>query len=136
LRKLSAGYGGAIPAEEHAMTLRTILASLAAGLALAACAQADEPAKKLAGARCAADDAPAVACTMSDDVDAAGTPAMQFVIGERRVRFTGKSQTGWWSGQLDGQPAMGYEVNRGHIVFSTLDLKANLEWWSEGSGGH
>ena len=115
------------------MSIRTIFASLAAGFALAACAHADEPVRKAAGARCAADDAPAAACTMSDTVDAAGAHAIEFVIGERHVRFTGKSQTGWWSGQLDGQPAMGYEVNRGHIVFSTVDLKSNFEWWSAGS---
>jgi hypothetical protein len=32
-----------------------------------------------------------------------------------------------------GQPAMGYELNRGHVVFSTVDLKNTFEWWTDGN---
>jgi hypothetical protein len=70
---------------------------------------------------------------MSDRVDANGTHNMQFVFGKHRVAFTGKSQTGWWSGQLDGHTAMGHELNRGHAIYSTLDLTTTFEWWSDGS---
>jgi hypothetical protein len=55
---------------------------------------------------------------------------MEFVFANNRVRFTGRSQGAWWSGQLDGQPAMGFELNRGHVV-STSDLKMTFEWWSK-----
>ena len=69
---------------------------------------------------------------MSDQVGSDGSHTMEFLFGKNRVRFSGKSQTGWWSGQLDGQTAMGRELNRGHVVFSTADLKTTFEWWSEG----
>lgn len=80
---------------------------------------------------CALDHAPAKPCEMSDRVEADGTHTMTFVSAQTRTRFIGKSQSGWWSGQLNGQPAMGYELNRGHVVFSTADLKTTFEWWSE-----
>jgi hypothetical protein len=70
---------------------------------------------------------------MSDQVATDGLQTMEFVFGNNHVRFTGKSQTGWWSGQLNGQPAMGRELNRGHVVFSTSDLKTTFEWWSKGN---
>ncbi|MEP7042204.1 MAG: hypothetical protein ABI843_04035 [Dokdonella sp.] len=77
--------------------------------------------------------APAVICSMQDKVAADGTHSMEFVFGAQRARFNGRSQTGWWSGQLDGQPAMGRELNRGHMIFSTLDLQTTFEWWSDGN---
>ena len=83
--------------------------------------------------QCALNDAPAVACRMTDNVDANGTHMMDFVFGTQHARFSGHSQTGWWSGQLDGRAAMGRELNRGHVVFSTVDLKTTFEWWSAGS---
>jgi hypothetical protein len=76
--------------------------------------------------------ATAVPCQMTDRVGADELHNLEFVFGNNHVRFTGMAQTGWWSGQLDGQPAMGHELNRGHVVFSTLDLKTTFEWWSEG----
>lgn len=82
---------------------------------------------------CVFDYAPAQPCTMRDHVEPDGTHVMTFVSADARTRFTGRSQTGWWSGELDGRPAMGYELNRGHIVFSTVDLETTLEWWSEGN---
>jgi hypothetical protein len=84
-------------------------------------------------AQCSSNYAPAVACKMSDNVGADETHTMEFVFGPTHVRFVGKAQTGWWSGKLEGQPAMGYELNRGHIVFSTLDLKTTFEWWTPGN---
>lgn len=113
-----------------------ILACLFGAAAAAACvAHADvvRTDAVTASVQCSLDDAAAVACRMSDSVAADGTHTMEFAFGEKRVRFVGKSQTGWWSGQLDGRPAMGRELNRGHTVYSTTDLKTAFEWWSEGN---
>lgn len=113
------------------MALRSLIfALLAAGICGAAHADDDAVVQNV---QCARDSAPAQACRFSDRVGADGTHTMEFRIGEQRVRFVGKSQTGWWSGQLDGRPAMGYELNRGHTVYSTADLKNTFEWWSAGS---
>lgn len=109
----------------HSRWLGVMLVGIVCG---ATVARAEET-----SARCASNDAPAVACRMSDTVAADGTHSMEFAFGTQHARFSGKSQTGWWSGQLDGQPAMGRELNRGHIVFSTVDLKTTFEWWSHGS---
>lgn len=106
------------------------LAILALG-ALAAPACSSEPV--VVSVHCARDDAPAKPCAMRDRVDPDGTHHMTFVSAQTRTRFVGKSQGGWWSGQLNGRPAMGYERNRGHVVFSTTDLKTTFTWWSEGN---
>lgn len=98
------------------------------GLATPACS--GEPV--VVSVHCALDGAPAKPCEMSDRVEADGTHNMSFVSGQARTRFVGKSQSGWWSGRLNGQPAMGYERNRGHVVFSTMDLESTFTWWSEG----
>lgn len=82
--------------------------------------------------QCALDQAEAVACTLSDTVDQDGLHHMAFTAGNRETAFVGRSQSGWWSGTLDGKPAMGYELNRGHVVFSTTDLRTRFEWWSRG----
>lgn len=113
------------------MTMRSLIFVL---LAAGGCAsvQADAAAV-VQQVQCSRDSAPAAACRLSDRVGKDGTHSMEFVVGEQRVRFVGKSQTGWWSGKLDGRPAMGYELNRGHTVYSTADLKTTFEWWSEGS---
>lgn len=81
---------------------------------------------------CARDLADARPCTMRDSVGADGMHHMSFVSGDTRTVFVGKAQSGWWSGKLDGKPAMGYELNRGHVVFSNMDLGTRFEWWSEG----
>lgn len=78
---------------------------------------------------CALNGAPAQACRMDDTVDADLVHAMRFSIGPNVVRFDGKAQGPWWSGQLDGKPAMGYELNRGHTIYSTGDLTTQFEWW-------
>lgn len=87
----------------------------------------------VASVHCTLDFGAPAPCRMSDEVAADGTHTMIFAMGDKQVRFTGMPQSGWWSGRLDGSPAMGYELNRGHVVFSTTDLKTRLEWWSEGN---
>jgi hypothetical protein len=112
------------------MSMRSFVLVLLASGACAG-AQADDEAV-VQQVRCARDYAPAQACRFSDRVGADGTHTMEFSFGDQRVRFVGRSQTGWWSGRLDGQPAMGYEIDRGHTVYSTVDLKTAFEWWSDG----
>lgn len=103
-------------------------------LFIAACAAAPAFADDVSmPVRCSRDDAPAVECRFGDTVGADGLHTMTFVAGDKRVQFVGRSQSGWWSGKLDGKPAMGYELNRGHVVISTTDLDGTFEWWSEGS---
>ena len=80
-------------------------------------------------ARCSFADAAPVACRFVDNVDAKGVHHMTFTAGAKRISFVGRSQSGWWSGTLDRRPAMGFERNRGHIVFSTTDLKTRFAWW-------
>lgn len=86
-----------------------------------------------ASVHCALGFNPPAPCRMSDEVAADGTHTMVFTVGDKQVRFTGRPQSGWWSGRLDGRSAMGYDLNRGHVVFSTTDLKTRFEWWSEGN---
>lgn len=105
-------------------------------IVLAACADpagAARSTKSTFPVQCSLNQAPAVDCQMSDEVRPDGNHDMQFVFGGKRVRFSGKAQTGWWSGELDGDPAMGFERNRGHTTYSTTDLKTSFEWWSKGS---
>lgn len=83
-------------------------------------------------ALCSLDYAKAVPCRFSDRVGADGAHAMTFTLGRRQLRFVGRSQTGWWSGTLDGKPAMGLELNRGHTRFSTTDLSTSFDWWLPG----
>lgn len=83
--------------------------------------------------QCMRDEADAAACQMSDTLTADGSHDITFVSGKTTTRFVGKSQSGWWSGTLDGKPAMGYERNRGHVVFSTTDLAHTFSWWSQGN---
>lgn len=47
--------------------------------------------------------------------------------------FKGQRQNGWWSGTLNGAPAMAHELNRGHVVFATVDLGARWEYWTSGN---
>lgn len=99
------------------------------GLSAPACSR--EPAAVTV--QCSIDAAPATPCEMSDRVAQDGIHTMTFVSAQGRTRFVGKAQSGWWSGQLDGRPAMGYERNRGRVVFSTVDLATTFEWWSQGN---
>ncbi|MGY4397504.1 hypothetical protein ACVWZA_002698 [Sphingomonas sp. UYAg733] len=79
--------------------------------------------------RCAINDAPDNLCVLVDQVRAPGVHRMTFLAGNRRIIFEGRSNSGWWSGRLNGRAAMGYERNRGNVVFSTTDLKIRFSWW-------
>ena len=92
-------------------------------LLMIAAAAAPEP------VRCSLDEVPLAHCMMIDRVASDGSHSLLFRAGGIRVRFIGRSQTGWWSGTLNGKPAMGYERNRGNVVFSTTDLKQTFAWW-------
>jgi hypothetical protein len=81
--------------------------------------------------RCSIDYAPDRPCTRSGTVED-GVHHMTFRIGSQKVTFVGRSQTGWWSGELNGRPAMGYERNRGNMIFSTADLETVFAWWYPG----
>ena len=80
-------------------------------------------------ATCSLNYAKPVACRVADRADANGGHDVVFTLGKRHLNFTGKSQTGWWSGTLDGKPAMGLELNRGHVRFSTTDLAISFDYW-------
>lgn len=82
--------------------------------------------------QCELDHGRPQSCSMTDHVDQQLVHSMRFTLPDRTVTFEGKAQTGWWSGTLDGKPAMGYELNRGHVVYSTTDLGTTFEWWSAG----
>jgi hypothetical protein len=79
--------------------------------------------------RCSWNDGPAKPCTYADTVQPDGSHRMTFSGNGKPTIFNGKPQTGWWSGKLDGKPAMGYERNRGNFVFSTMDLSSRFAWW-------
>jgi hypothetical protein len=82
--------------------------------------------------RCSLDEVLLAHCRLIDQVAADGAHHMLFEAEGRRILFVGRSQSGWWSGRLDGRPAMGYERNRGNVVFSTVDLKRRFAWWYPG----
>jgi hypothetical protein len=72
------------------------------------------------------------ACRATADAMPDGTVTVVYRAAGRQAVFRGRSQSGWWSGTLNGAPAMGYELNRGHTVYSTRDLKGVFEHWSAG----
>lgn len=82
--------------------------------------------------QCVLDHGKPLPCSMTDHVDSQLVHSIRFTLPDRTVTFAGKTQTGWWSGKLDGKPAMGYELNRGHVVYSTGDLGTAFEWWLPG----
>lgn len=82
--------------------------------------------------RCSDQDRPAQPCRLKI-VTRAGVRHLVFQLGDgRRVTFVGRAQSGWWSGKLDGRPAMGFERNRGYVVFSTIDLSRTFAWFYPG----
>lgn len=97
---------------------------LAPVLLMAAPATAQQP----EAVRCAVDGKPPIACRMQVTTRK-GVRDLRFDVGGRQVRFVGRAQSGWWSGKLDGKPAMGFERNRGHVVFSTTDLTRTFAWF-------
>lgn len=78
--------------------------------------------------RCVVDGKPPVACRMQA-ATRKGVRDLRFDVGGRQIRFVGRAQSGWWSGTLDGKPAMGFERNRGHVVFSTTDMTRTFAWF-------
>lgn len=78
---------------------------------------------------CFADDQEPAPCRFRDSIRDHHTHVMVFVGGAAQHIFVAKEQTEWWSGTLDGSPAMGIELNRGHMKISTVDLMHRFEWW-------
>ncbi len=79
--------------------------------------------------RCSLNYGPERACRLTDTVQQGGVHRMTFDAGGQKLTFVGRKQTGWWSGKLNGRPAMGYERNRGNMVLSTYDLRTSFAWW-------
>lgn len=89
---------------------------------------------KAEAATCVVGDAAPQPCTMSFGIpDDAASRVVSFKIGNDNVVFRGNNQGPWWSGALDGNPAMGYELNRGHVVFSNQKLDQQFEYWTKGN---
>lgn len=101
-------------------------------VALAGLAPVAVPARQSERVRCVIDDGRPQPCRMSI-VTRGGVRHMTFRLGNRQVKFVGRAQTGWWSGRLDGKSAMGFERNRGHVVYSTNDLSRSFAWFYPGS---
>lgn len=79
------------------------------------------------------DAARPVPCVLTDTVTRGGHQ-MVFTAGRQRTTFVGRNNSAWWQGRLNGRPAMGYERDRGHTVYSSLDLTTRFEWWYPGGG--
>ena len=86
---------------------------------------------------CAFEDGSETRCIMSI-AEVPGTTDHgpdQEIMWTSRVRFAifvGRRMGPWWSGELDGEPAMGFELNRGHVVLSTRDLEHTFRYWADG----
>ena len=78
---------------------------------------------------CAADDQKPAPCRLQESIRDDGSHVMVFERANTRHTFTANHQSGWWSGTLDGSPAMGMELNRGHMRISTTNLKHRFVWW-------
>ncbi len=85
------------------MSWKLLAVSLSLGLA-ACTAMADETRPS---GRCEINDSKPDVCRMSDTVAADGTHTMVFITGQQRIEFVGRSQTGWWSGKLEGEAGDG-----------------------------
>src|SRR5688500_2895466 len=46
---------------------------------------------------------------------------------DRVITFVGESGPRWWFGKLNGKPGTGYNINRRHHDFSTIDRKLQFE---------
>lgn len=101
--------------------------AVAASFLLAVSPAAAQPPERV---RCIVDHGPPQDCRVTFATAAAGVRTLRFDLGRgRRVVFTGRALTGWWSGRLDGRPAMGFERNRGNVAFATTDLSHSFEWF-------
>ena len=97
-------------------------------LLLAASLLAAEP------ATCVFGPAPPEPCRLTFTTTRNGTTRMQAQAGKgRQIVFVGKRASGWWSGTLNGAPAMGHELNRGNVVFSTRTLDRSFQYWTRGN---
>ena len=114
-----------IPGASELLALGRMIGALVA-LGLAASAAASATTEHV---RCAIDDGPDFPCHMADTVLPDGSHHLIFTGGTRRIEFSGRSQTRWWSGRLNGAAAMGYERNRGNVVLASLDLRMRFAWW-------
>jgi hypothetical protein len=85
------------------------------------------------GATCLFDDAPPEPCVVTFKERAGATELRATGKSGKRVTFTGTRNSGWWSGMLDGSPAMGFELNRGNISFSTRTLSKRFQYFTPGS---
>jgi hypothetical protein len=96
-------------------------------LVLLALALAAEP------ATCVFDTAPPEPCQLTFSAGQGGATRMS-ARGRsgKTATFVGKRGSGWWAGTLDGAPAMGHELNRGNVVFSTRALDKSFQYWTKG----
>lgn len=96
-------------------------------LLAAAASAASEP------ATCVFDVAAPEPCTVSFDVRGDVTELRaQATSSDRKAIFVGQRQSGWWSGTLDGEAAMGYELNRANVTFSTRALRRTFQYYTAG----
>lgn len=85
-------------------------------------------------ATCVFDTAPPEPCTIRFASDGkGGTQLHAEGKAGHKADFAGKRGSGWWAGTLNGAPAMGYERNRGNVVFSTSTLDRSFQYWTRGS---
>lgn len=84
-------------------------------------------------ATCVFDTAPPEPCEIAFTVAQGSTRMTARGRSGRRVVFVGRRESGWWSGTLDGAPAMGHELNRGNTVFSTRTLDRSFQYWTRGN---
>ena len=111
-------WGAAIPA---------ILSAFAAGLTVLPAQAAPLPATCVFGVD------PPRSCTVDFVAGPNGSTVLLARSGRRSLRFVGRRSDGWWSGTLGGRRAMGFELNRGNIVFRTADLRTSFQYWTPGS---
>ncbi|MBO9623382.1 MAG: hypothetical protein J7500_11795 [Sphingomonas sp.] len=84
-------------------------------------------------ATCVFDTAPPEPCEIVFTVDRGNTRMVARGRSGKRVTFVGRRNSGWWSGTLDGAQAMGRELNRGNVVFSTRALDRSFQYWTRGN---
>lgn len=85
-------------------------------------------------ATCVFDTAAPEPCVVTFSVGKDGATTLRArAKGGHRTVFVGKRGSGWWSGTLDGAPAMGYELNRGNVTFSARTLNRSFQYWTRGN---
>ncbi|MGK6354113.1 hypothetical protein ACMGDH_02675 [Sphingomonas sp. DT-207] len=84
-------------------------------------------------ATCVFDTAPPEPCEIAFTVEQGSTRMTARGRSGKQIVFVGKRGSGWWSGTLDGAAAMGHELNRGNVVFSTRTLDRSFQYWTRGN---